>query len=159
MKINILILSVLLCCSALFSQTHKSEKEVTTMKILLTSVFVNDPIEAFKFYTETLGFVEKMFIPDASLAIVASPEDENGTQLLLEPNGNPIAKAYQEGIYKIGLPVIVFGVDDIQEEYERLKNLGVVFKKEPTKTEWGIEAIFDDTCGNWIQIFQEKAEN
>ena len=124
------------------------------MKIALTSVPVHDPIKAFAFYTEVLGFVQRMYVPEAYLAIVASPEEPDGTGLLLEPNDNPIAKTFQEGVYKAGLPIIVFGVDDIQKEYERLRKLGVVFKKKPTKTEHGIEAIFDDTCGNLIQLHQ-----
>ncbi len=125
------------------------------MKIALTSVFVDDPVgKAFRFYTEVLGFVQRTYIPEAFLAIVASPEDSNGTGLLLEPNDNPIAKTYQEGLRKAGLPVIVFGVDDLQQEYERLKKLGVVFTSEPTKTEWGTQATFDDTCGNLIQLHQ-----
>jgi predicted enzyme related to lactoylglutathione lyase len=124
------------------------------MKIGITGVFVNNPLEAFTFYTEVLGFVKKMYMPEAYLAIVASPEDQDGTMLLLEPNDNPIAKTYQEGIYKTGLPVIVFTVDDIQTEYERLKNKGVVFRKAPKKTEYGIEAVFEDTCGNLIQLQQ-----
>jgi predicted enzyme related to lactoylglutathione lyase len=122
------------------------------MKIALTSVIVNNPIEAFKFYTEVLGFVKRMYIPEANLAIVVSPEEPNGTGLLLEPNDNPIGKTFQEALYKQGLPAIVMGVEDVQKEYERLKNLGVVFSKGPTKTEWGTEAVFDDTCGNFIQI-------
>lgn len=124
------------------------------MKIGLTGVLVNDPNEAFKFYTEILGFVKKIHIPEASLAIVVSPEDPDGTALLLEPNNNPIARTYQEGIYNAELPVIVFSVDDIQKEYQRMKDLGVVFRKEPTKTEYGILAIFEDTCGNLIQLHQ-----
>jgi len=114
------------------------------MKIALTSVFVESPNKAFKFYTEVLGFVEKLYIPEASLAIVASPEEPDGTGLLLEPNENPIASTYQEALYKAGLPVIVFGVGNIQKEYERMKELGVVFTKEPTKMEWGIETIFEE---------------
>ncbi len=125
------------------------------MKIALTSVFVNDPLEAFRFYTETLGFVEKMYMPEHYLAIVASPEDPDGTSLLLEPNMNLGAKEFQKGIYDAGLPIIVFGVPDVQGEYERLKGRGVVFRKEPTKTDWGIEAVFDDTCGNYVQIAQQ----
>jgi predicted enzyme related to lactoylglutathione lyase len=124
------------------------------VKIALTGVFVHDPIAAHAFYTETLGFISRLFIPEAYLAIVASPEQPEGTGLLLEPNDNPIAKAYQEGIRGAGLPVIVFGTDDIQAEYERLTERGVVFTKTPTKTEWGMEAIFDDTCGNFIQLHQ-----
>ena len=124
------------------------------MKITLTSVFVNSPVSAFTFYTDVLGFIKRLYMPEANLAIVASPEEPDGTGLLLEPNDNPIAKTYQEALRKAGLPVIVFGVEDIQQEYERLKKLGVVFKKEPTKTDWGTEAVFDDTCGNFIQLAQ-----
>lgn len=124
------------------------------MKIALTSVFVDDPNKAFTFYTEVLGFVEKMHVPEAYLAIVVSAEEPDGTALLLEPNGNLNAAAFQGGIYGAGLPVIVFGVADIHKEYERLKGLGVVFRQEPTQTDYGIEAVFDDTCGNLIQLVQ-----
>lgn len=124
------------------------------MKIALTSVFVDDPGKAFKFYTEVLGFVERMYIPEAQLAIVVSAEEPGGTGLLLEPNGNPIARTYQEAIYKEGLPAIVFGVGDIQEEYERLRKLGVVFRGEPTKTDWGTQVVFEDSCGNLVQLHQ-----
>ncbi len=124
------------------------------MKIALTSVPVNNPIEAYKFYTEILGFKEKFYMPEANLAIVVSPEEPDGTALLLEPIDKTFAKTFQEELYKSGLPIIVFAPQDIHKEYERLKGLGVKFKKEPTKTQWGIEAIFDDTCGNYIQIHQ-----
>ena len=124
------------------------------MKISLTSVFVDDPVTAFAFYSEVLGFVEKMNVPEAALAIVASPEEPDGTSLLLEPNAHPVANAYQQGLYEDGLPCIVFGVDDIQAEYERLKDRGVVFRKEPTRTEYGIETVFEDTFGNLIQLHQ-----
>jgi predicted enzyme related to lactoylglutathione lyase len=126
------------------------------MKIGMTGVFVNDPIEAFKFYTEVLGFEKKMFMPEAWLAIVVSPEDPDGTTLLLEPNHNAIAKSYQQGLYKKNIPVIVFTVKDIALEYERLKAKGVVFRKPPKKTEYGMEAIFEDTCGNLIQLMEEE---
>jgi catechol 2,3-dioxygenase-like lactoylglutathione lyase family enzyme len=122
------------------------------MKIALTSVFVDDPNKAFTFYTEVLGFVKRMYMPEAWLAIVASPEEPDGTGLLLEPNNNPIARTYQEAIYKQGLPAIVFGVEDIQKEYEKLKGMGVVFRKEPSKTGYGTETGFEDTFGNLIQI-------
>jgi predicted enzyme related to lactoylglutathione lyase len=124
------------------------------MKIALTSVFVDDSNEAFQFYTEVLGFVARMYVPEAGLAIVASPEEPQGTGLLLEPNDNPIAKTYQEGLYGAGLPAIVLGVEDIRQEYERMTKLGVVFRKEPTQTEYGIETLFEDTCGNLIQLHQ-----
>lgn len=124
------------------------------MRILLTSVLVNDPAAAHKFYTEVLGFTSRMFMPEARLAIVASPENPSGTGLLLEPNDNPVGKTFQEGIYRQGLPAIVFGVDDIQSEYERLKARGVVFRGKPVKTEYGTLVLFEDTCGNLIQIHQ-----
>jgi predicted enzyme related to lactoylglutathione lyase len=125
------------------------------MKIKLTGVSVDDPIKAFKFYTEVLGFVKIMFVPEAELAVVSSPEEPDGTALLLEPSTTPFVKSYQESVYKAGLPVIVFGVEDIRKEYERMKKLGVVFKSEPTKTEWGTQALFEDTCGNLIQLHQD----
>ena len=77
-----------------------------------------------------------------------------GTGLLLEPKGEGVSAMYQEGLCEAGLPVIVFGVDDIQAEFTKLKDRGVTFTKEPTKVDWGIEAIFDDTCGNLIQMIQ-----
>jgi predicted enzyme related to lactoylglutathione lyase len=125
------------------------------MRITLTSIPVDDPLKAFRFYTETLGFVERMYVPDANLAIVASPEEPEGTGLLLEPNDNPISKTFQEGIYAAGMPIIVFGVDDLQQQYQRLNQLGVVFTQEPTETEYGQVAVLDDTCGNLIQLHQQ----
>lgn len=125
------------------------------MKIALTSIFVNDPLKAHAFYTEKLGFISRMLVPDANLAIVASPEEPDGTGLLLEPSDNPVGKTYQQAIYQQGLPAIVFGVADIYQEAERLKNLGVVFRKEPAAVEYGgHDAILEDTCGNLIQIYQ-----
>ncbi|MEX0662648.1 MAG: VOC family protein [Balneolaceae bacterium] len=125
------------------------------MKIQLTSIYVNDPVEAFKFYTEILGFKEQMFMPEANLAIVVSPEEPEGTAILLEPSDNPIAKEYMVKLYEAGLPPIIFSVKDIQNEYKRLTKLDVEFKKKPTQMDWGWEAIFDDTCGNWIQLAQK----
>ena len=124
------------------------------MKIILTSVFVDDPIKAFAFYTGTLGFVKHTYVPEAELAIVTSPEEPDGTALLLEPRGDSYARTYQDKVYQAELPVIVFGVENIQAEHERLRNLGVVFRSEPTKTEWGTQALFEDTCGNLVQLHQ-----
>lgn len=124
------------------------------MRISLVSIPVDNPLEAFKFYTEVLGFKEKLYMPEMMMAIVVSPEDPEGTSLLLEPNENPVSKAWQEGVYKLELPIIVFGVDDVHDEYEKLKAKGVVFKKPPTKTDWGTLAILEDTCGNYVQIYQ-----
>ncbi len=128
------------------------------MRILLTSVYVDDPIKAFAFYTEVLGFIEQLYMPEALLAIVASPEEPHGTGLLLEPNENPIASTYQQALYQAGLPTIVFGVDDIYSEYERLKQAGVVFRGEPAEAQAGISAVFEDTFGNLIQLYQLTGE-
>jgi predicted enzyme related to lactoylglutathione lyase len=124
------------------------------MKIRLTSIYVEDTFKAFKFYTEVLGFDQRYYLPEGYLAIVASPEEPNGTGLLLEPNSNPIASNYQKALYESNIPVIVFSVDDIEEEHERLKSKKVVFTMEPTQTDWGTEAVFDDTCGNLIKLLQ-----
>ncbi len=125
------------------------------MKIKLTSVYVNDPIKAFHFYTEYIGFLEHMFVPIASLAIVVAPEDRDGTALLLEPNTHPAAKTYQEAMYKDSLPVITLNAIDVHEKYRELIAKGVTFTQKPTESEWGISAIFEDTCGNLIQIHQD----
>ncbi len=124
------------------------------MKIQMVSVFVENPLTAHKFYTEVLGFVSVMYIPEAMLAIVASPEEPKATSLMLEPNENPIAKNYQTALYQAGIPVITFGASDIYKEYEKLKAKGVKFKKEPEKYDWGYGAVFEDTCGNYIQLVQ-----
>ena len=124
------------------------------MRIGMASIVVNNPLEAFKFYTDILGFKEHMYMPDYQLAIVVSNEDPEGTALLLEPNENPISSTYQRSLYEAKIPVITLATEDIQKEYDRLNALGVVFKSEPKKTEWGIEAVFDDTCGNFVQLFQ-----
>lgn len=123
----------------------------TTLIIGMVSIYVEDPEKAFKFYTEKLGFVKVLYLPDAKLAIVASPLEPQGTTLLLEPNENPIASRYQKELYEAGLPVTVFTAENIFQEDERLINLGIEFKQEPTKTEWGIETVFDDSCGSWVQ--------
>ena len=126
------------------------------MKIILTSVFVNDQDKALTFYTETLGFVKKQDVPvgEFKWLTVVSPDDENGTELLLEPNDNPAANTYQKAIFEQGIAAASFGVADVRAEYERLKALGVKFSMEPTKVTDLTIAVFDDTCGNWIQIMQ-----
>lgn len=121
----------------------------------MTGVTVTDPIKAFKFYTEILGFAEHTFMPEMQLAIIVSSEDKEGTTLLLEPRGQEFVKNYYEKIKEMKLPVIIFGVKDVQAEFERLTALGVEFLKEPVTNEWGTQAIFDDTCGNYIQIHQD----
>jgi catechol 2,3-dioxygenase-like lactoylglutathione lyase family enzyme len=126
------------------------------MQIKLTSVFVDDQDKALKFYTEVLGFVKKFEFPAGKFKwlTVVSPEEPEGVQLVLEPNNayNPAAKAYQQEIFRQGTPAANFFVADVQKEYERLKQHGVTFTKEPTKTTGSTIAILNDTCGNLIQI-------
>jgi catechol 2,3-dioxygenase-like lactoylglutathione lyase family enzyme len=127
------------------------------MKIAMVSVFVEDPVKAFKYYTEVLGFEEVMYSPENYIAIVKSPLDSNGVTLLLEPTepgGIEIAKEYKQKLYALGIPVISFSSNNIQETVTELKEKGVIFKKDPVKTDYGYEAIFDDANGNYIQLFQ-----
>jgi len=126
------------------------------MKIKLTSVLVDNQDKALKFYTEVLGFVKKIDMPagEFKFLTVVSPEEPDGTELLLEPNENPAAKTFQKAIFEQGIPLTAFAVEDIQKEYERMKKLGVVFTQEPTKMGPVTQAVFDDTCGNLIQIYQ-----
>ena len=126
------------------------------MKIKLNSVLVDDQDKALKFYTEVLGFVKKADFPVGQFKwlTVVSPEEPDGTELLLEPNDNPAAKTFQKAIFEQGIPLTAFAVEDIQTEYERMKKLGVVFSMEPTKTGPATVAVFDDTCGNLIQLYQ-----
>lgn len=124
------------------------------MKIKLTSVFVHDQDKALKFYTDVLGFARKMDFsngPYRWLTVVSS-EEPDGTQLQLALNDNPAAKAYQQAIFQQSTPAANFFVADVQEEYARLKERGVGFTTEPTKTMGSTIAVFDDTCGNLIQI-------
>jgi predicted enzyme related to lactoylglutathione lyase len=131
-------------------------REYDIMKIKLTSVFVDDQSKALKFYTEILGFVKRSDITHGKFRwlTVVSPEEPEGTQLLLEPNDNPAAKTYQESIYKQGIPAAMFFVDDLEKEYERLKKLGVAFTMPPTKAMSSRIAVLEDTCGNLIQMTQ-----
>jgi predicted enzyme related to lactoylglutathione lyase len=128
------------------------------MKIKLTSVSIDDYDKALNFYTEVLGFVKKHDIPlgpGVRWITVVSPEDPNGTELLLEPNATyPAMKALRDALVQDGIPFTAFQVDNIQEEYERLKKRGVSFSMEPTNMGMTTIAILDDTCGNLIQIYQ-----
>ena len=126
------------------------------MRITHTGVFVSDQDKALRFYTETLGFVKKHDIPigEFKWLTVVSPDDPDGTELLLEPNDNPVSKTYQKGIFDQGIPAALFSVTDIRAEYEKLKSLGVTFTMEPTEVGGVTIAILDDTCGNLIQMLQ-----
>ncbi|MDK8643615.1 VOC family protein [Niallia taxi] len=127
------------------------------MKIIVTSIFVQDQDKALEFYSETLGFVKKHDVPAGEFRWITlvSPEDKEGTELLLEPNNHPAAKEYQKKLFDAGIPVTMFGVADISKEYDRLLENGVKFTMEPTKMGEVTIAVFDDTCGNLIQIMQE----
>jgi catechol 2,3-dioxygenase-like lactoylglutathione lyase family enzyme len=126
------------------------------MKIKLTSVMVDDQDKALKFYTEILGFVKKTEVPlgDHKWLTVVSKEEPDGVELVLEPLGFPPAVIFQKALLDAGIPFTAFNVEDIQKEYERLKSLGVEFSMAPTKMGPTTLAVFNDTCGNNIQIFQ-----
>ncbi|MFF5919851.1 VOC family protein [Streptomyces flavochromogenes] len=125
------------------------------MKIHLTSVFVDDQAKAERFYTEILGFVKKHDVPlgetDRWLTVV-SPDELEGTELLLEPAGHPAVKPYRDALVQDGIPLAQFAVDDVRAEFERLTALGVRFTQEPLDMGPVTTAVLDDTCGNLIQI-------
>ena len=126
------------------------------MRIHVTSVFVDDQRKALDFYTNTLGFEKKSDIPlgDASWLTVVSPEQPDGTELLLEPSGHPAVKPWKDALVEDGIPAASFAVDDVRAECDRLQARGVRFTQEPTEMGPVTTAVFDDTCGNLIQIVQ-----
>ncbi|SES24757.1 hypothetical protein SAMN04487944_12720 [Gracilibacillus ureilyticus] len=127
------------------------------MKIIVTSIFVEDQDKALSFYSETLGFVKKHDVPAGEYRWITlvSPDHKEGTELLLEPNEHPAAKEYQQKLFTDGIPVTMFGVEDIHKEYERLVEKGVKFTMKPTEMDNITIAVFDDTCGNLIQLIQQ----
>jgi catechol 2,3-dioxygenase-like lactoylglutathione lyase family enzyme len=124
------------------------------MKINLASVFVDDQDKALNFYTQTLGFVKKTEMPAGEFKwlTVVSPEDPDGVELLLEPSDHPAVKPFREAIVADGIPYTSFAVGNVQAEYERLSARGVKFVQQPTSMGPVTTAVFDDTCGNLIQI-------
>ncbi|GGW48177.1 VOC family protein [Streptomyces caelestis] len=129
------------------------------MRIHITSVFVDDQDRAMRFYTEVLGFVKKHDVPvgaDRWLTVV-SPEDPDGTELLLEPSGHPAVQPYKTALVEDGIPAASFAVDDVQTEFDRLRGLGVRFTQEPLEMGSITTAVLDDTCGNLIQLVHTKA--
>jgi predicted SnoaL-like aldol condensation-catalyzing enzyme/catechol 2,3-dioxygenase-like lactoylglutathione lyase family enzyme len=124
------------------------------MKIQLTSVYVDDQEKALKFYTEILGFVKKTDVSagDYRWLTVVSPENPDGSELLLEPNANHASKSYQEAIFSQNIPATMFFVDNFNREYQRLKDLGVKFITDPRDIGYSIFVVFEDTCGNLLQI-------
>ena len=126
------------------------------IRIKLTSVMVDDQAKARAFYTDVLGFVIKQDIPlgEHSWLTVVSPAAPDEVELLLEPIGAPFARTFQTALRDAGIPLTAFAVDDIAAEYARLRARGVVFTGEPQPMGPTKVAVFDDTCGNWIQLFE-----
>ena len=128
------------------------------MQIKYSSVFVDDQAKALAFYTENLGFVTKADVSAGEYRwlTVVSPDTLDGVELLLEPNDNPAAKTFQAAIKEQAIAATMFLVEDVQQEYARLKALGVIFTMPPTDVGMAHIAVLDDTCGNLIQLFQPK---
>ncbi|AKE90573.1 MULTISPECIES: VOC family protein [Rhodococcus] len=124
------------------------------MKVTLTSVLVDDQDKALAFYTDVLGFVKKTEVPlgEARWLTVVSPQQPDGPELVLEPDGHPAVRPFKEALVADGIPFTSFAVDDVRAEYERLRSLGVRFTQEPLEMGGITTAVFDDTCGNLIQI-------
>ena len=129
------------------------------MRIRHTSVVVDDQQKALRFYTDTLGFRLKHNIPMGEYAwiTVVSAEDPDGTELVLEPAGHPAVGPYRKALVEDGIPFTAFTVDDVEAEHGRLEAEGVRFVQPPTDLGTVVTAVFDDSCGNLIQIMQEKA--
>jgi len=125
------------------------------MKIKLNSIFVDDQQKALDFYTNVLGFRKSQDIPVGEFRWITLASPEGGdAELSLEPNENPTAKAYQEALFEQGIPITAFEVDDLELEFRKLSDLGVAFTTEPTNAGDVNMAVFVDTCGNLIQIYQ-----
>ena len=126
------------------------------MRIKLTSIMVEDQDKALRFYTETLGFRKIHDIPvgEYRWITVVSPEGPDDLELALEPNANPAGRTFQQAMFAQSIPLAAFEVADIAKEYARLKALGVVFTREPAKMGPVMIAVFSDTCGNLIQLYQ-----
>jgi catechol 2,3-dioxygenase-like lactoylglutathione lyase family enzyme len=131
------------------------------MRISLSSVSIDDYDKALQFYTEVLGFLKKRDIPlgeGARWITVVSPQEPDGVELLLEPNAEyPAMKALKADLVRDGIPFTAFQVDDVNQEYERLRKLGVEFTMEPTDFGMTTAAVFHDPCGNLLQIYEMKA--
>jgi catechol 2,3-dioxygenase-like lactoylglutathione lyase family enzyme len=128
------------------------------MRITLTSVLVDDQDRALDFYTRVLGFRKKTEVPlgEYRWLTVVSPEDPDGVELVLEPDAHPAARPFKEALFRDGIPAASFAVDDVGREFERLRALGVEFTREPTAAGPVTIAVFDDTCGNLLQIAQRN---
>jgi catechol 2,3-dioxygenase-like lactoylglutathione lyase family enzyme len=128
------------------------------MRIDLASVLVDDQDKALRFYTDVLGFEKKTEISlgEHRWLTVVSPEARDGTELVLEPDGHPAARPFKQALVEDGIPFTSFAVDDVHAEFERLRSLGVRFTQEPVESGPVTTAVFDDTCGNLIQIHAQR---
>lgn len=126
------------------------------MRIRLNSIMVEDQAKALRFYTEVLGFLKKQDFPvgEYRWITVVSPEAPDEAQLVLEPNVNPAGKTFQEALFAQRIPATALEVSDIAAEYARLTKLGVTFQSAPQRMGAVDVAVFSDTCGNWIQLYQ-----
>ncbi|HEX6340151.1 VOC family protein [Umezawaea sp.] len=135
------------------------------MFVPVSSILVDDQEKALAFYTDVLGFVKKTDVPagGARWLTVVSPDAPDGVELLLEPDGNPgvqiggepAARVYKKTLYDAGMPFTMLGTTDLRKDHERMAGLGVRFTQEPTETDFGSVAVFDDTCGNLIVLVQQ----
>ncbi|TAJ91801.1 MAG: VOC family protein [Gammaproteobacteria bacterium] len=126
------------------------------MKIYVTSVFVDDQAKALEFYTTKLGFQKKTDIPlgEYRWLTVVAPNQPDGVELLLEPSAHSAVPPFKQALINDGIPFTSFEVDDIDREFKRLQSLNVEFTLNPTPAGEVIIAVFDDTCGNLIQLMQ-----
>lgn len=125
------------------------------MRINLTSIFVNDQAKALAFYTDVLGFVKAQDLPAGSYRWISVRSSDGGdTQLSLEPDANPVARTFQQALMSQGIPAIAFETSDLNAEVKRLREHGVIFAKDPIDMGPVRIAVFADTCGNLVQIYQ-----
>lgn len=126
------------------------------IRVRLTSIMVDDQDRARRFYTERLGFVVKHDIPmgGANWLTLVAPDDPEGVELLLEPTGHPASVAFQQALYRDGVPLTQLYTEDLRAEHRRLTALGVAFRSEPAQMGPVLIADFDDTCGNLIRLVQ-----
>ena len=132
-------------------------KKENILKISLVSVPVQDPIKAHEIYTSKLGFVSKEFDAEMQLAIVLSPEDSTGTAILLEPCQGTFAESYQKSAFESNLPIMVFSVDDVDAELEKLEAVGITLRPDLDKPEWELANMFEDGCGNLLMLEKTSA--
>ena len=126
------------------------------MKIQLVSMPVRDPISAHEIYVTKLGFVSKEFDAESSLAVVASPQEKSGTEILLEPCTGTFAEDYQKAAFAANLPIMIFSVVDVESEMNRLQSEGVKLRPDLNRPDWGLTNLFEDGCGNLLMLQEES---